>query len=153
MTIKKPVLVELYMEHTCPICRALIYNVFERLEIEGHIKLDRIDVNSTRGTKKWRKWKRYCNMLGYDATPIVMMGPFIFMTWKTREKPESITEGVMSSFEIFELQLKQKIKELDKYVDIKYRSSYERDTLLSIQPEITTEVPDAGVYIEPKTWL
>jgi len=145
--MKNKPIVEFYMEHTCPICRAMYYNVLLKLELENVIKIDRIDVNATRGTKKWRKWKRFCSRLGYDATPIVMMGPFIFMTWKTRDKPESITEGVLSSFEIFEYQLKQKIKELNKYVDIDYPSSYIRDALMCVQPEITAEACDEGVYI------
>jgi len=147
MTVKKPVLIELYMEHTCPICRGLYYGILEKLEIERVIKVDRIDVNSTRGSKKWRKWKRFCERLGYDATPIVMMGPFVFMTWKTRDKPETITEGVLSSLEYFEKQLKDKIKELDKYHNINYATSYEREALMAIQPEISAR--NEGQFSKP----
>lgn len=141
------VMVELYMEHNCPICRSLYYGVLEKLELEKLIKVDRIDVNSTRGTKKWRKWKRFCHILGYDATPVVMMGPFIFMTWKTREKPDTITEAVLSSLEYFEMHLRKKIKELYKYPNIKYRNSYEMDSLMCITPEV--EVCDEGIYLNP----
>lgn len=140
-------IVELYMEHNCPICRSLFYGVLEKLELEGLIKVDKIDVNSTRGTKKWRKWKRFCSILGYDATPVVMMGPFVFMTWKTREKPDTITEAVLSSLEYFEMHLRKKIKELTKYPDIPYQNSYEMDALLCVNPEV--EVCDAGIYPNP----
>jgi len=140
--------IEFYYEFECPICRALYYHVLERLELEGLIMVDKIDVDSTRGSKKWRKWKKFCDIIGYEASPIVMMGPFIFMTWKTRDKPESITEAVFSTLELFEHHLREKIKELDKYPDIQYKSSFEQEALMSVNPDL--EAFDEGVYSYPK---
>jgi hypothetical protein len=147
MTVKKPVLIEFYMEHTCPVCRGLYYGLLERLEIERVIKVDKIDIHSSRGSEQWRKWKRFCERLGYDAVPLIMMGPYVFMSWKTRDKPETITEGVLSSLEYFEKQLKEKIKELDKYKNINYATSYEREALLSIQPELAPK--NEGQFFKP----
>jgi len=131
-----PPIADFYMEHTCPICRRLNFAVLEKLEVERVIVVDRIDVDSARGTKKWMKWKRFCNFIGYEATPVVMVGPYVFMTWKTREKPLTLTEKVLSSMDYFELQLRKKLKELQKYPNVRYPSTYEMEKMMSIAPEV-----------------
>jgi hypothetical protein len=131
-----PPIIDFFMEQTCPICRRLNYAVLEKLEIERVVIVDRIDVDTARGTYKWQKWKRFCNFIGYEATPVIMVGQYIFMTWKTREKPLTLTEKLLSSMDYFEMQLRKKLKELQKYPVIQYANSYEMDCYMSVVPEL-----------------
>jgi len=134
-----------FMEQMCPICRVMRHNVLEKLEVtERKIKVIRVDVDSAKYTKYWHKWKRFCSQFGNDATPVVMMGPYVFIPWKKRDKPTSITDAVLSTMEQFEYSLKEKMKELEDYVHVDYRSSYEQDSMMSLSPYL--EVYDDGVY-------
>ncbi len=134
------------MEQNCPICRTFRHGILERLEVsERLIRVIRIDVDSARGTKLWRRWKRFCSLFGREATPVMMLGPYIFIPWKKREKPENISDAVLSTVDRFEYDLKTRIKELKSYTDVNYRSSYEMESLMSFNPDL--EVYDEGVYI------
>lgn len=128
-------LVHFYYELQCPICRRTYYMVLEKMEMEGLIKVDKIDVKSSRGTKDQRRWKKFCQRLGYEATPVVMMGPYVLMPWKQKEKPATITDAVLNYIERFEMELRKCLKKLHKYPSIEYRNSYEQRHL-SVNPEL-----------------
>lgn len=142
--MRLPPIVEFFMEQTCPICRRLNYIVLEKLEIERIIRVDRVDVDSARGTYKWQKWKRFCNFIGYEATPVVMVGPYIFLSWKSRDKPLTLTEAVLSSMDKFEMDLRKKLKELQKYPNVDYPNTYTMEMMMSVAPEVS--VHDSGLF-------
>lgn len=148
--MKLPPIAEFFMEQTCPICRRLNFLVLEKLEIERIIRVDRVDVDSARGSLKWQKWKRFCNFIGYEATPVVMVGPYIFMTWKAREKPLTMTEAVLSSMDYFERQLREKLKELQKYPNVNYPNTYTMEMVMSVTPEVN--VHDSGLFKDQPVW-